>query len=85
MIVRLVKIGDAISQLLNVALLPDHRSTTANESISGRAHRCGWVRTEKFIDWLFSPWELNHCRVSYEMDLQRALDLVYQNQSRYGK
>lgn len=82
---RFYKIGDALSQLFNVALLPNHKETTPNESISGRAHRCGWVRTEKFIDWLFSPWELNHCRVSYEMDLQRALDLVYQNQSRYDK
>lgn len=39
---RWTKIGDALSQLLNVALLPRHKETTANESISGRAHRCGW-------------------------------------------
>lgn len=38
---RWIKIGDALSQLLNVALLPRHKETTANESISGRAHRCG--------------------------------------------
>jgi len=69
---RLVKIGDAFSQLLNVALLPNHTLTTANESISGRAHRCGWKRTERFIDWLFSPWERDHCFMSHNADLQRA-------------
>lgn len=72
MISRLHKIGDALSQLFNVALLPRHHETTANESISGRAHRQGWKRTEKFIDWLFSPWEADHCRRSYEADLTRA-------------
>ena len=44
---RLIKIGDALSQLANVTLLPRHRETTANESISGRAHRLGWRRTER--------------------------------------
>ena len=27
-----------------------------SESISGRAYRCGWRRTEAIIDWLFSPF-----------------------------
>jgi lysozyme family protein len=58
---RLVKIGDAISQLFNVTFLPRHRETNANESISGRAHRKGWKRTERFINWLFSSWENDHC------------------------
>lgn len=48
---RWIKIGDALSQLFNVALLPRHKETTANESISGRAHRCGW-RAERWIDAL---------------------------------
>jgi hypothetical protein len=74
---RLIKIGDALSQLANVAFLPRHRETTANESISGRAHRCGW-RVERFIDWLFAPWESNHCRRAYEADLHRAQQLVNQ-------
>lgn len=73
---RLIKIGDAMSQLFNVALLPRHRETTANESISGRAHRLGWRRAERFIDWLFSPWEPEHCRRSHEADLRRARQLI---------
>ena len=73
---RLIKIGDALSQLLNVALLPRHRETTANESISGRAHRLGWRRVERFIDWLFSPWERDHCRKAHEADLRRARQLI---------
>lgn len=73
---RLIKIGDALSQLVNVTFLPRHRETTANESISGRAHRLGWRRTERFIDWLFSPWERDHCRRAHEADLRRARQLI---------
>lgn len=73
---RLVKIGDALSQLANVMLLPRVHETTANESISGRAHRMGWKRTEKVIDLIMSPFERNHCRLSYEADLKRARQLL---------
>lgn len=73
---RLMKIGDALSQLANVAFLPNVHQTTANESISGRAHRMGWKRIEKAIDLLFSPFEKDHCRLSYEADLRRAKDLL---------
>jgi hypothetical protein len=73
---RLIKIGDAFSQLFNVTFLPRHRETTANESISGRAHRLGWRRTERVIDWLFHWWEPDHCRRAHEADLRRARQLI---------
>ena len=73
---RIVKIGDALSQLINVALLPGHRLTTANESISGRAHRMGWRRIERVIDAVFSPFERDHCRNSHEADVARARRLL---------
>lgn len=73
---RLIKIGDALSQLANVAFLPRHQETNANESISGRSYRMGWRRTERVIDWLFAPWEKNHCRKSYEADVRRAKQLT---------
>jgi hypothetical protein len=73
---RLIKIGDAISQLLNVSLLPNHENTTANESISGRSYRCGWKKTQKTIDFLFSPFEREHCKKAHESDIQRAIDLL---------
>lgn len=76
---RLYKVGDAISQLFNVALLPRHQDTNANESISGRAHRMGWRRMTRIIDWLFSPWEQEHCRLSHEVDLKRAEELLRQS------
>lgn len=79
---RLIKIGDALSQLLNVTLLPRHRETTANESISGRAHRLGWRRTERVIDWLFSPWEPEHCRRAHEKDVQRAREWARMHRKR---
>lgn len=72
---RLLLIGDALSQLLNVALLPRVSETTANESISGRAHRQGWTRVERVINRLIF-WERDHCRVSHEADLRRAKDLL---------
>lgn len=75
---RIYKIGDALSQLANVAFLPNHRATTPNESISGRAHRMGWKRTERLIDWLFSAWEKDHCRLSHEADVARAEELLRQ-------
>lgn len=71
---RLIKIGDALSQLTNVTLLPNVSDTNANESISGRAHRKGWG-IESFIDFLFF-WEEAHCKKAYENDLQRARDLL---------
>lgn len=85
---RLVKMGDAFSQLLNVSLLPNHRSTTANESISGRCHRMGWKRAEFIIDFIFfrlgqGP---HHCRDSYLADLSRAsLTLLAHGQSVGGQ
>lgn len=81
---RLYKVGDALSQLINVALLPRHGDTSANESVSGRAYRLGWTRVERLINWLFSPWERDHCRKAYEADRRRAemtlLDLPAQDE-----
>jgi hypothetical protein len=73
---RLIKIGDALSQLFNVTFLPRHRETTANESISGRAHRMGYKRLASIIDSIFSPWESDHCRKAHEKDVERARLLI---------
>lgn len=69
---RIVKVLDALSQMANVALLPGHKGTTANESISGRSHRCGW-RLRHLIDALFF-WERSpgHCERAYLADIDRA-------------
>lgn len=73
---RWLKIGDAISQLLNVLLLPNHLETSANESISGRAYRCSWKKTQSVIDFIFSPFEKDHCRLAYEKDLYRCKQYI---------
>lgn len=75
---RWIKIGDAFSQLLNVMLLPRHKATTANESISGRAYRCGWKKTEWVINLLLRWMEKDHCRVAHETDVARAKRLLAQ-------
>lgn len=72
---RLHKIGDAISQLLNVANpFWDHTDTTPNESISGRAFRSGW-KLERFIDWILGP---GHCAQAHFTDIERAHRLLHQ-------
>lgn len=73
---RFIKVGDAVSQLLNVLLLPRHKDTDANESISGRSYRCGWDRARKVIDFVFSPFEKDHCRKAFESDVLRAEKLL---------
>jgi hypothetical protein len=72
---RLVSVGDALSQLLNVLLLPDIEDTNANESISGRCHRKDWKIPKGFINFLFFLQE-DHCKLAFEKDLQRARELT---------
>jgi hypothetical protein len=66
----LVRIGDALSQLLNAALLGGH----PNESLSGRAWRTQsvWYKVIDVLLW-FDP---DHCRNSYLNDLHYAVDLI---------
>ena len=73
---RYIKVGDAISQLFNVLLLPRHKYTNANESISGRCHRCGWKCAEKVINAIFYVFEKDHCRKAYIADVRRARSLI---------
>lgn len=75
---RLSKILDAVSQLCNVAFLPNHQDTNANESISGRAHRASWRTAERLID-IILWWDHPHCKNAYERDVQRAREVVEKN------
>ncbi len=79
---RWIKIGDAFSQLLNVLLLARHKETTANESVSGRAHRSGWKKTEWTINLLFRWMEKDHCRVAHMADVARARALLNAEEAR---
>lgn len=74
---RLHKIGDALSQLLNVGILPNHTDTNPNESTSGRSHRCGW-KLERFIDAIFGR---GHCAEAHYKDIERAQRLLHQYQT----
>ncbi len=71
MLNQLIVILDAVSQLLNTIFL----FGKANESISGRAYRSGWVMTERFIDFLIF-WESNHCLKSHQADVRRAHEVA---------
>ena len=69
---RLIRLGDATSQFFNVLIY----NGDPNYSISGEAYRKGRVRTQAFIDALFSPFEKDHCRKAYENDVAKARALV---------
>lgn len=56
----LVRVGNAVSQLLNTVFLNGH----PNESISGRSHREGWTVVERVIDTIFF-FDLEHCKNSH--------------------
>lgn len=74
---RWIKILDAVSQLANVAFLPAHADTCPNESISGRAHREGWVWAERLIDLACLPFDgWGHCAAAHKADLDRARRFV---------
>jgi hypothetical protein len=73
---RVLKVLDALSQLLNVLVWPGHRDTTSNESLSGRAYRQGlWI--EPVINAMF-PRQRNprHCQQAYLTDLERARQYI---------
>ena len=73
----LIHVGDATSQWINVVFL---FSNNPNESISGRCWRLRykkpWGLLRKFVDFLFSPFEDNHCELSYYADVRRAKKLL---------
>jgi hypothetical protein len=69
---RLIRLGDATSQFFNVLLF----NGDPNHSISGDAYRFGRHRLQRFIDWLASPWEDDHCRRAYEKDWLKAQQLL---------
>ena len=77
----IVRVGDAISQLLSVAFF---FGDNPNESLSGRAYRQGriqwpWVVLKTAINIIFF-WQEDHCREAYFADLKRARQLIRDHQ-----
>ena len=65
------RVGDATSQLVNVAIL---WGDNANESVSGRSHRLkdkskAWAWLNASIDYVFDD---SHCERAYNNDVARA-------------
>lgn len=69
---RLTRVGDAISQILNVIIF----NGDPNYSICGDAYRYKRERLRRVIDWIASPMEKDHCRTAYENDVAKARRLV---------
>lgn len=69
---RLIRLGDSLSQFFNVLIF----NGDSNHSISGDAYRFCRYRLAAFIDWLFSPFEKDHCRQAYLNDVDKARMLV---------
>lgn len=75
---RLIKLGDALSQLINAVVF----NGSPNESLSGRSCR-EQLWTEKFIDELFwfDPY---HCENAHLNDLHYAVELLKQEERKYA-
>ena len=89
---RLHNVLDALTQLLNCAVLPGADDTNANESTSGRCYRrgvmegsAGWLRARNLIDRLFSLFgDADHCGNAYRADLTRA-QMYIERHGRYDR
>lgn len=68
---RLIRAGDALSQFFNVLIF----NGDPNHSISGDAYRYKREPLRRVIDWLFSPFESDHCRKAHENDVAKAVAL----------
>ena len=68
----LIRLGDAASQFFNVMLF----NGDPNYSVSGDAYRFKRVRLMRFIDWVFSPFEEDHCKMAYLNDVAKAKNLL---------
>jgi hypothetical protein len=72
-----LRVGDAVSQFVNVALF---LCDNPNESVSARAYRqrdnpyWGTIRT--ILDKAFSPFEKDHCRKAHAAEVRRARALI---------
>jgi len=85
MITRLIAMGDALSQFVQVTFCPHRdRPPNPNESLSGRSYREGWW-TEPLINLLFF-WQRDpgHCDRADRNDYERAKRKVAEYEGRNG-
>lgn len=78
--ITFLRVGDALSQLLNVLLY--WNTGRPNHSISGDAYRFNRHYTRKTIDWLFSVYEQEHCYKSYMNEVTKAKELLDEHNQR---
>lgn len=78
MIARLIRLGDAFSQFLNVLIF----GGDSNHSISGDAYRFKRERLMRMLDWVFYPFESEHCRKAYFHDVAKAVKLIAEHEGR---
>lgn len=68
---KLLKLLISIDQFFAVLLLNAHPDQTISGHVGHKAMTTDKRRyklAEKVINWLFSPWEKDHCRKSIEWD-----------------
>lgn len=67
----LARVLAVASQAVNVVVFRGHQ----NDSLSSRAYREKRHGARRFIDWLFSRWEAEHCKTSHKNDVAWARQL----------
>ena len=72
---RLIRLGDALSQVGNVLIF----NGDPNYSISGDAYRRNRPLLRRIIDIIFRPFEADHCRMAYLNDVQKARRLIVES------
>ena len=68
---KIRRLLDAISQFFNVLIFDGE----ANHSISGDSYRYNRKLLIKIINFIFSPWEKDHCKSAHEKDVMLACKL----------
>jgi hypothetical protein len=74
-----IKLGDALSQFLNVLIF----NGDSNHSISGDAWRFKRAWLQRILDFLFILFEKDHCYKAYLHDVKKASKLVEEWNNRH--
>lgn len=75
---RFERFLDSLSQMFNVLIF----NGDANSSISGDSYKYNIRWRIRIIDFIFSPWQKDHCKGAYQKDVMLAYMLIEEHETR---
>lgn len=78
-----MRVAVLASQAINCVLLFGHPDQTVSARAFAHRHRAGWGAAYRAINAAFF-WQPDHCRASYEADIEFARSLMRQKERRHG-